>query len=122
MDKNAWVNYTDSYNEIITRKFIALLKMKKPNIHWQELKEPNGEDIDYGVLLDKNKKVSKKFPRIFDGFRLLHNRRIQTPISHAYDKKTMQPTNIVTNTEQRNLFGKLKMAYEELIKDLKGFL
>jgi len=77
---------------------------------------------NYGVLLDKNKKVSKKFPKIFDGFRLLHNRRIKTPISHAYDKKTMQPTNIVTNVEQRKMFGKLRISYEELIKELKSLI
>jgi len=122
MDKSARVNYTDVFNEIITRKFIDLLKTQQPNIQWQELKEPNGKDIDYGVLLDKNKKVSKKFPKIFDGFRLLHDRRIKTPASHAYDKKTTQPTKIVTKKEQDELFKVLKISYEELIKELKNLI
>ena len=122
MDNNAWVNYADAFDAIITIKFITLLKMKKPNIQWQKLKEPSGKNIDYGVLLNKDKKVSKKYPKIFDGFRLLHDRRIKTPISHAYDKKTMQPTNIVTNVEQKVLFRKLKISYEELIKELKNLI
>mgnify|MGYP001128906117 CR=1 FL=1 len=123
MDKNVWVNYTDAFNDIVTRKFITLLKVKQPSVQWPKLKDNiSGKDIRYGVLLDKSNKVSKKFPKIFDGFWLLHNRRIKTPTSHAYDQKTMQPTNIVTNVEQREIFGKLKISYKELIYELKKLI
>lgn len=121
MDKNAWVNYTDAFNEIITRNFIALLQTKQPSTRWPKLKDTiSGKDIRYGVLLDKSNKVSIKFPKILDGFWLLHDRRIKTPASHAYDQKTTQPTNIVSKQEQSKLFGKLKISYEELIKELKN--
>lgn len=121
IDKSAWVNYMDAFNDIITRKYISLLQTKQPRVKWPKIKDRNG-DIDYGVLLDKNNKVSKKFPRILDGFRLLHDRRVKTPASHAYDKKTTQPTNIVTKKEQRELYEKLKISYSELIKELRNLL
>jgi hypothetical protein len=52
----------------------------------------------------------------------LHDRRIKTPASHAYDKKTTQPTKIVTKKEQDELFKVLKISYEELIKELKNLI
>jgi hypothetical protein len=123
MDKNAWVNYADAFNDIVTRKFITLLKVKQPRVQWPKLKDNiSGKDIRYGVLLDKSNKVSRKFPKIFDGFWLLHDRRIKTPASHAYDQKTTQPTKIVTKKQQDELFSGLKISYKELIYELKGLI
>ena len=122
MDKNIWVNYTDVFNNIVVKNFIALLKTKQKSVKWPKLKGNDGKDIDYGVLLDKSNKFSKIFPKISDGFRLLHDRRSITPASHAYDKKTTQPTKIVTKQEQSKLFGKLRISYEELIKELKNLI
>lgn len=122
IDRNTWVNYTDTFNDIIIRKFISLLYVNNPIIKWPKIKNNNGGNIDYGVLLDPQNQLSKQFPNIVDGFYLLHKRRTETPVSHAYIKKTAKHTDIVTSKEQRELHKKLKISYDELIKELKHLI
>jgi len=63
IDKNTWVNYIDTFNDIIIRKFISLLCINKPRIKWPKIEDRSGKNIDYGVLLDPKNQLSKQFPK-----------------------------------------------------------
>lgn len=122
IERNAWVNYTDSFNEILLRKFISLLEVKRSGEKWPQITNRHGENIDFGVLMDKNNLLSKKFPGILDGFRLFHERRNKTPSSHPYEKKTKKQTSIINNKEQKGLQKTLMKSYQELVKEIANFV
>lgn len=118
IDKSVWVNYTDTFNDILVRKLISFLCRNNPAVRWPKTKGSNGKNVDYGVILDRDNQLSRQFPGIVDGFRSLHDRRVVTPVSHAYQKKTAGHTSSVNREEQKELHRKLKVAYEELIRVL----
>lgn len=122
IDRNAWVNYTDSFNEIIIRKFISLLEVKRLGIKWPKMINRIGENVDFGVLMVKNNQLFINFPIIIDGFKFLHERRSKTPSSHPYDKKTKKQTSIVTGKEQKELQKKLVLSYDTLANELNKLL
>lgn len=119
IDRNSWVNYTDAFNEIIVRKFLDILKIQYPNVNWPVTIDRNNRNVDYGKLLDENNQFSKEFEKISDGFRIFHKRRSETPASHAYDKKTLKTTKLVTRKEQKLLFNLLKTTYSLFIIELE---
>lgn|GEM_PF-6525019 len=118
IDKNAWVNYTDTFNDIIVRTFIKKLTIKHPNVKWPSLIDSKGKNANYGNLLAENNQFSRRFPQMSDGFRKFHRRRSKTPASHAYDKKTLEKTRIVTRKEQKELFDLLKTTYTLFVVEL----
>ncbi len=115
IDRNAWVSYLDTFNDILIRSIINLLNSTNPSIKWPKTVGRDGKNIDYGVLLDKKNEFSKNYPILTDGLRFFHERRCKTPTAHAYDKKTSQKTNIITSKEQRQLLLKIKNSYESLL-------
>jgi len=118
IDRNVWVNYTDSFNDIIIRKFTELLNVKRSSIRWPKIINSKGNNIDIGIVMDKNNQLSKLYPNIIDGFRKFHERRSKTPTSHAFDKKTQKPTEVIKSKEQKELSGCLKNGYNNLINEL----
>lgn len=121
IDGNIWINYKDSFNEILIRNFLLLLNSKRPNIKWPSLNSNNGEKIDYGVILNEKSKLYRKYHIIIQPLRKLHLRRNITPISHAYDKKFNNPTSFVSSKNKKELFNGLKKSYNSLIKEIEGF-
>ncbi|NIA12413.1 MAG: hypothetical protein GWP10_22530, partial [Nitrospiraceae bacterium] len=122
IDKNAWVNYNDSFNDIVIRKFVSLLQTKRPKIKWPKTVNKKNENIDFGVIMDEKNKLSTQYPKIVDKFRIFHERRRETPASHAFDKKSRKPASIVTSGEQKKLSNCLKNGYDSLISELKKLL
>lgn len=120
IDKNAWVNYTDTFNDIIVRKFIDLLVIKYPDVNWPPTINNRNTSTNYGNLLDENNQFSREFPQMVAGLREFHRRRSKTPTSHAYDTKTLEKTHIVTRKEQKQLFNLLKTSYKLFIEELNN--
>ncbi len=122
LDKNSWVNYTDSFNDIFIRYFITLLNKKQPTIRWPKLNDNKNEPVNYGSLLDKGNQFSIIYPSIRRGFFILHARRHRTPTSHAFDKKTLDIARSVTKQEQRKLFVELQKSYSEIILEIERLI
>jgi len=118
IDRSVWTNYIDSFNDIVIRKFIELLNVKRLYIKWPKIIDKNGDNIDIGVVIDKNNKLSKEYPNIIGEFRKFHERRSTTPASHAFVKKTVKPTKIIRSKEQKELSDCLKNSYNNLINEL----
>jgi hypothetical protein len=120
MDKNSWVNYTDSFNDVLIVSFINFLSQKLPHITWPDTiylsGNKKGEKKDFGELLDCSNRLSKEYPNIIKGIREFHKRRRTTPSSHAFEKKTGIKTKYITRKEQKILYDYLKNSYIELIK------
>ena len=119
-DRNAWLNYFDTFNDIVTRQFVNVLFVKKNSIKWPPLINKNSEIIDFGIILDKNNKLSTHYSNIFNGIREFHNRRSSSPTSHAYIKKTSGRTTFLSNKEKKILLKKLIYSYTNLINELKN--
>jgi len=118
IDRNAWISYTDSFNDIIIRSFIILLVSRSPlprPLTWPNILNRNSQMIDYGVLLDNNNQLSINYSNIIDGFRKFHKRRSETPTSHPFDKRTQNISRFVSHEEQKNLLNMLKVSYINLI-------
>lgn len=122
VDGNSWINYINTFNEILTRNFILLLNSKRPDIKWPKLNSNNDERIDYGVILDKQTLLYKKYHKIIKPFRELHLRRRITPVSHAYDKNSNKLTSFVKTEDKIKHFDELKGSYNQLIKEIEEFL
>lgn len=120
IDKNAWVSYLDTYNDIVIRSLIKFLEEKTPAKKWPKTIGSNFQNIDYGVLLDPKNELSKTYPTMIDGFRIFHERRSKTPTAHAFEKKTSKETRIVSSKEQRDLVAKMKNSYMLLLAILNN--
>lgn len=120
IDKNAWVSYLDTFNDIIVRKSIHLLEVSQPGIKWPKIKSSDGKIIDFGVILDVKNEYSMHFTTMANGFRMFHERRCQTPTAHAYDKKTSKDTRIVSSREQRILLHSIKCCFESFVQMIEA--
>lgn len=122
IDANAWINYKDSFNEILTRRFISLLNETRPEIKWPKINLDNGEVVVYGSILDKKSKLYKNYNKIIKNFRELHMRRRQTPASHAFDNISSSHTTFVKSDEKKKYFNCLKESYNQLIQEMDELL
>lgn len=122
VDKNAWVSYLDTFNDIIIRALITLLTVKEPSKKWPKIKSCDGINIDYGKLLDPKNELSQTYPTMIDGLRIFHERRSRTPTSHAFDKKTSKETRIISTKEQKGLYLKMKNSYLLLLDIIQKYL
>ena len=110
---SAWLNYQDSFNEIIFRAFQDFLKSKQaPGAI--RLQDKKGNLVDYGRLL--NDSVFKTaYPNLQDDLAKLHNRRNRLPGSHPYDKRTGKKALPLKKKEQGDLKSYLEDALNEII-------
>lgn len=121
IDKNAWVNYTDSFMDVVFREFINLLKCKSVNINLPKTINVRGELIDYGRLLN-NENLKNNYSDIVNGLKKIHIRRREAPTSHAFDKKTLRKTQRVRSPEQKNLVAILNNALNKLTDEVNKYL
>lgn len=100
IDRNAWINYTDAFLDIVLREFILLLK-NNGFTNMPDTINHKGELIDLGTLLN-NKFLQSSFPSMIGGFKKFHKRRSESPTSHAFDKHTHHKTESIKQKEQKN--------------------
>lgn len=75
INKTAWLNLTDSFNDLLIRTFIELLKVKcPPSSQWPDIYEKGTQLVDYGSILSKNPSFTTLFTQCND-FKVLHKRR-----------------------------------------------
>jgi hypothetical protein len=75
----------------------------------------NGQQIDFGVLLDPNQVFPRIYPDIATPLRMANDRRNKIPASHPYDKKTGLPTKYLRRSERDNLATVLTGAYQHVM-------
>jgi hypothetical protein len=121
IDRNAWLNYTDAFADIVLRALITLLKSKKITGLPDIIDAKTGKLVDYGTLL--NDKVLKgSYQSITGGFHKVHQRRSKAPSSHAFDKKTHLKTKPVRMTEQKNLTALLNGSLNNLLTEVGKYI
>lgn len=122
INKTAWLNLTDSFNDLLIRTFIELLKEKcPPESQWPDIYEKGTQLIDYGSILSKNPTFTSLYPQCND-FRVLHKRRSSDLLSHAKDKKSAKPNTFVSSREQGTLLKIYKPALQSLILEIEKII
>lgn len=120
INKTAWLNLTDSFNDILIRTFIELLKIKKlPSTQWPSTINRNSELIDIGNILKQTCHFTTVYSSLCSAFNILHVRRSADLLSHAKDKKTTKPNSFVSSREQGNLIKVYKPELEKLIHEIE---
>jgi len=71
-----------------------------------------GQLVEYGVLLDRNGRFSKRCPEIADVFRDMNDRRNCLPVSHPYEKKTAIRCRYLKAKERNQFVQRLLSAYQ----------
>jgi hypothetical protein len=125
IDKNSWISYLDSFNDLVFRRFISLIvsTVTPPKSkHWPSLVNKNGESIDYGILLDPQNQISQIYPDLTSGLRNFHIRRSKSPTSHAFNKKTGLKSQIILSKEQKILVAELNKSYTLLITETQKYV
>ena len=122
INKTAWLNLTDSFNDLFIRTFIEKLKVKcPPDSQWPDIYEKGTQLIDYGSILSKNPTFTSLYPQCND-FRVLHKRRSSDLLSHAKDKKSAKPNTFVSSREQGTLLKIYKPALQSLILEIEKII
>lgn len=120
IDKNSWASYMNSFNDIVIRSFIKILKKFIPNITWPTTNDKNGL-VEIGRLVN-DKQLIKNYPNIIIEFKEFNERRRAIPTSHAFEKKTGIETKNISKKEQEDLIVKLRKSYSCLIIEMKKFI
>ena len=120
-DKSGWLGWQNSFND-------ALFRAIQPHILAAGLQgyaspiNRNGQQIEFGVLLDPNNVFPRVYPDIATPLRLANDRRNKIPASHPYDKKTGLPTKYLRRSERDNLALALTGAYQHVMNLLDPYI
>ena len=115
--KDEWLRYQTSFNDALVRRLLPCLpKLGLPGS--MKLVDRNGQLIDVGCLLDKDRPFAGQFPAIAAPFRAANDRRNRLPGSHPYSKKEGTRNRYLEPREQKGLAKQLSSAYARLAKVL----
>jgi hypothetical protein len=120
IDRNAWLNYTDAFVDVILRSFIELLKKNKV-AGLPDTTDNKGKLVDLGSLLE-HRALSKNYLGVVSGFKKAHKRRSKAPSSHAFDRKTLQKTIPVRQKEQKNLVGNFNSSLNSMLHEVSKYI
>jgi hypothetical protein len=119
-DKSGWLGWQNSFNCLVSRHPTAYLG------RWAAGLCPpinrNGQQIEFGVLLDPNNVFPRVYPDIATPLRLANDRRNKIPASHPYDKKTGLPTKYLRRSERDNVALALTGAYQHVMNLLDPYI
>ena len=115
----AWLNYQDSFNEILFRSFQSLLKLNNA-AGAVAINDPNGQLIPFGSLIWQST-FTRVYPNLASHLQIVHTRRNKLPTSHPYDKKTGNKAQPLKKQEQRKLVASLNFIYNEIISEAQKF-
>ncbi|MEE0886443.1 MAG: RNA-directed DNA polymerase [Treponema sp.] len=122
INKTAWLNLIDSFNDLLIRTFIELLKVNcPPSTQWPKTINSQSELVDYGSILKQTSNFTNTYPQCFDLLKI-HDRRSKDLLSHAKDKKTIKANTFVSAREQGNLIKIYTPALQSLITEIKNIL
>ena len=118
INKTAWLNLTDSFNDLLIRTFIEKLKVKcPPSNQWPSTINRKSELVDIGVLLNQSSHFTNTYTQCADLLKL-HERRSSDLLSHAKDKKSLKPNTFFSSREKGNLLKIYKPALQSLILEI----
>lgn len=109
MNPSSWLCNIDSFNDILTRIIINL-----DNSINQRTKDRSGKLVSYGILIEQNNPLDRKYPAITDILRVIHRRRCQIPEAHPHDIRTARKSIYLKTGERNNFLGKLKQLYSDI--------
>ena len=122
INKTAWLNLTDSFNDLLIRTFIEWLKIKcPPDSQWPSTLNRNSELVDYGNILKQTSHFTSIYTQCADLLKL-HERRSSDLLSHAKDKKSAKPNTFVSSREQGSLLKIYKPALQSLILEIEKII
>ena len=104
-DPTAWINITDTINDTI----LDILYKHDTTIG-------NYQHGSIGSVLNSGSRLSKKYPQLFMAAKIIHEKRLESDLSHPKVKTTGKPTNYVKHKELKQLFKILSEGYVELWK------
>ena len=120
-DKSGWLGWQNSFNDAMFRAIQhQMLRAGLPG--HASLVARNGQQIDFGVLLDPNQVFPRSYPDIATPLRIANDRRNKIPGSHPYDKKTGLPTKYLRRGERDNLTAALTGAYKHVMNLLDPYI
>ncbi len=122
INKTAWLNLTDSFNDLMIRTFIEKLKEKcPPSNQWPSTINRKSELVDIGVLLKQSSYFTNTYTQCAD-FLKLHERRSSDLLSHANNKKSLKPNTFVSSREKGTLLKIYKPALQSLILEIEKII
>lgn len=113
-----WLSLQDSFNDIITRKFIEFIRARNLPGHTQRLVASNGSLIKFGSLIQANAPLDTNHSSIADHLRAIHRRRNQLPGSHPYDERGGTQNWFLRKRERDSLRLRQRSLLNELIQFL----
>ena len=114
----SWLNYQDTFNEILFKVFQEFLAKKGAPGAINLTR--NGERIKFGVLLNNTPNFKAAYPNLQDDLYKIHRRRNHLPSSHAYDEKTGDKAKPLKKKEQSTLKKYVDDTLKEIITIVEG--
>jgi len=102
-DATAWVNITDTINDFLLDILFT-----------HDGKIGNYQYGNIGGALNKGSKFEKQFPQLFWAAKDIHEKRLESDLSHAKVKATGKLTHFIKYKELKPLVKKLSNGYVEL--------
>jgi hypothetical protein len=121
-DPGAWLNYMDSFNDILVRRWLELLRSAAPRVGWPRSTGDNGRIVDYGSILQRDNQLTRRKGAICDALREVHEARSGSLVSHPYATKTGRRTRLLTPRARSQLARRLTVAYYGLDSELSRLL
>ncbi|MSS44177.1 hypothetical protein FYJ27_10715 [Anaerosalibacter bizertensis] len=106
-DSSIWLNYMNTFNHLITVKLLKLNGYKDFNVK------------EYSNILDNDNFMKENFPRSYEWFHEVNNRRNQLPSSHPYDKDGNIGKYLTDGEKSRHVFY-FKKSVEEILIYFEG--
>jgi retron-type reverse transcriptase len=109
-----WLQYQDSFNNVVVRQFIGYLNSRGLPGGTQRIIEANGRLVKYGVLLDPARPFAATFPIVSGKLLNAHRRRNKLPGSHPYDEKGGSKNRWLSRGERSTLRKDVGSALQEI--------
>jgi len=103
-DPTAWVNITDTINDEI---LFCLFKHLQGKIGTYNLGS-------IGSILDGRNRFARNYPKLFDATKRIHNKRLESDLSHPITRSTGKSTRYILHKELEPLMKAIKKGYLEM--------
>lgn len=103
-DITSWVNVTDSFNDLLINE----LFLHDPAIGSYQLGSIGG-------FLKTTSRFAKKYPKIFQMAKIIHDKRLESMLSHAFIKNSGKPTGSIKYSYLKYAKPIIREAFIELL-------
>lgn len=117
IDRSGWMRNQNSFNDMLVRGCIRVLKSKGLAGSDIRLSDTDGKLIKFGSIVQPKAKFDQLYPMIASGFRDFNKRRNNLPDSHPFDEKSGAKNTFLKKKEQETFVKTLKKVLNEVIKE-----